>query len=245
MDHARELTTQNDLLADLLAEADLEREVPTCPGWSLLQLLKHVGRGHRWAAQIVRDQASEPRDPRQVPDGRPPDDQVGAIAWLRSSAAQVLTDVATAPDAEVWTFTGPKPPTWWVRRRLHEATVHRADVALALGTTYDIAPEVAADGVEEWLQRLTVTAPTGPGSGPLESGVGLAIETTDTDQTWLLRGTATGLELGTGRGHADAALVGTAAELLLALTRRRDLSPPLEVRDDPSVVQGWLARTPF
>lgn len=245
MDHARGLTRQNDLLADLLSGADLERAVATCPGWSLLQVLKHVGRGHRWAVQIIREQASEPRDPRQVPDGRPPDDQAGAITWLRASAAQVLTDAAAAPGGEVWTFTGPKPPLWWVRRRLHEATVHRADVALALGTAYEIAPEVAADGVEELLQRLTVTAPTDPGSAPLEPGVGLAIESTDTDQAWLLLGTTTGLDLTPGTTGGNTTLVGTAADLLLALTRRRDLSAPLETHGDPAVVLGWLERTPF
>ena len=243
MDHSDLLTRENDLLADLLAEADLEAPVPTCPGWSLAQLVKHVGRGHRWAAQIIRERATEARDPRQVPDGRPPDDRPGAIAWLRAGAALVREDAEAAPEAEVWTFTGPKPASWWVRRRLHEATVHRADVALASGTTYEIAPEVAADGVSELLERLIVTAPTDP--SPLEPGVGLSIESTDIVRSWLVHGTGSGLDLAPAPGSADAALVGSAAEVLLALTRRRDLSAPLEIRGDRAVVEAWLARTPF
>ena len=245
MDYPALLRQENDLLADVLKDADLELAVPTCPGWSLLQLLKHVGRGHRWAAQMVEERATQALDPRKVRDGRPPQDRAAAVAWLRAGAAKVLEDVAAAPDAVIWTFTGPKPATWWVRRRLHEATVHRADVALTTGTRYDIAPQVAADGIEEWLTRLTATAPAEPGAAPLARGVGLAIETTDTDHGWLMRATATGLDLSPGSSGEAAALVGTAADLLLALTRRRDLSAPIIVRGDPAVVEGWLANTPF
>ena len=36
-----------------IIDGDLERPVPTCPGWAFRQLATHVGRGHRWAAQIV------------------------------------------------------------------------------------------------------------------------------------------------------------------------------------------------
>ncbi|MBV9313941.1 MAG: maleylpyruvate isomerase N-terminal domain-containing protein [Pseudonocardia sp.] len=32
---------------------------PTCPGWTLCNLVTHVGREHRWAAAIVRDRADD------------------------------------------------------------------------------------------------------------------------------------------------------------------------------------------
>src|SRR2546430_23402 len=31
-----------------IIDGDLERPVPTCPGWTFRQLATHVGRGHRW-----------------------------------------------------------------------------------------------------------------------------------------------------------------------------------------------------
>ena len=40
-----------------ITDGDLERPVPTCPGWTFRQLATHVGRGHRWAAQIVATRA--------------------------------------------------------------------------------------------------------------------------------------------------------------------------------------------
>jgi hypothetical protein len=61
---------------------------------------------------------------------------------------------AIGPGSEVSTFVGPKAAAWWIRRRLHEATVHRADAAIALGVPYELSAELAADGISEWLERL-------------------------------------------------------------------------------------------
>jgi hypothetical protein len=90
VDHANKLAEQNRLLADLVFAAEPSTPVPTCPGWTILQLLRHVGRGDHWAAQIIRDRADGYLDPRQVPDGRPPDDASGARDWLIASSRTVL-----------------------------------------------------------------------------------------------------------------------------------------------------------
>ena len=41
-------------LAEILAEYDQSLPIPTCPEWTLRQLVTHVGRAHRWAAEITR-----------------------------------------------------------------------------------------------------------------------------------------------------------------------------------------------
>jgi len=51
-----------------ITSGDLERPVPTCPGWTFRQLATHVGRGHRWAAQIVATRAATPIPVREVAD---------------------------------------------------------------------------------------------------------------------------------------------------------------------------------
>ncbi len=48
-----EIEASTDTLALLVDSADLTRTVPTCPDWTLRQLATHVGRAHRWAAQIA------------------------------------------------------------------------------------------------------------------------------------------------------------------------------------------------
>jgi hypothetical protein len=53
-----------------IIDGDLERPVPTCPGWTFRQLATHLGRGHRWAAQIVATRAATPIPLREVADGK-------------------------------------------------------------------------------------------------------------------------------------------------------------------------------
>ncbi|EUA92582.1 hypothetical protein I551_0933 [Mycobacterium ulcerans str. Harvey] len=135
--------------------------MPSCPGWNLGQLFRHVGRGDRWAAQIVRDRLNSFLDPRNVAGGKPPAAVDDAIAWLQDGA-QLMVDAVEQAGAEtpVWTFLGPRPAHWWVRRRLHEVVVHRADAAIALGQQFVLEPEIAADGISEFLERIAVQAGT-------------------------------------------------------------------------------------
>ena len=38
----------------LLAEADLGAAVPSCPGWTVAELVAHLGETHLWAEHCVR-----------------------------------------------------------------------------------------------------------------------------------------------------------------------------------------------
>ena len=129
--------------------------MPTCPGWTFRQLATHLGRGHRWAAQIVATRATEPIPMREVADGKLPADPARHAQWLNAGAGQVIEVITAAGSDPVWTFTGMRPASFWARRRAHEAAVHLADAQLAAGRDVDLAPEVAADGVDE---RLTIIA---------------------------------------------------------------------------------------
>ena len=62
-----------------------------------------------------------------------------------------------------WSFTGPTPAGFWIRRMAHETLVHRADAQLAAGAEPEpvIEAEIAADAIDEWLMLVT----GGPGAG--------------------------------------------------------------------------------
>lgn len=99
------------MLGELLLDADWSVPVPTCPGWTLLQLVRHVGRADRWAAQIIADRADASLDPRLVREGRPPADVPGAVRWLSESPRTLLAALeAVGPDTEVSTFLLGRPP---------------------------------------------------------------------------------------------------------------------------------------
>jgi len=246
MDYAEALTEQNSLLGKLLLEADWSLPVPTCPGWTLLQLLRHVGRGDRWAAQIITDRAPGDLDPRLVRDGKPPADVPGAVRWLTESPRVLLDAVESAgADTTVSTFLGPRPAAWWVRRRLHEAAVHRVDASIALDAPCQLPADVAADGISEWLDRLA----DGQAS-PLPVGRTLVLRATDpqlTDGTWTIRGVPDGLRWDSAQPDAaDLTLTGPAEGLLLALLRRRPAPDAgVSLRGDVALWDSWLDQTPL
>jgi uncharacterized protein (TIGR03083 family) len=249
MDYAAALIEQNRVLGELLRDAEWSVPVPTCPGWTLLQLLRHVGRGDRWAAQIIADRADVSLDPRLVREGKPPADGPGAMRWLSQSPLTLLAAVeATGPGTEVSTFVGPRAAAWWIRRRLHEATVHRADAAIALGVPYELSAELAADGISEWLERLADEQVLGqPPSLP--DGASLALLATDQDLaegSWTVLGSPRGVQLAGRRGSADLILSGPATDLLLALLRRRPVEDTgISMQGDTGLWRSWLALTPL
>ncbi|MBO0681303.1 maleylpyruvate isomerase family mycothiol-dependent enzyme [Mycolicibacterium sp. S2-37] len=253
MDFRAALLEQTDRFGDLIAEGDPQTPVPTCPDWTLRQLFRHVGRGHRWAAQIIAERRAHELDPRDVRDGRPPDDPESAAEWLRESARLIVNAVdRVGSDARVWTFLGPRPAGWWVRRRLHEATVHRADAAFAIGTDYDLDPELAADAVSETLERVSVQARgvRQRDHPPLQRGQTVHLHATDDalgpSGEWTVHHDEDGIWWSHDHGKGTVAVRGPATEVLLAVSGRRDTDQGgLEIFGDADVWNRWLERTRF
>jgi len=191
---------------------------------------------------------------REVPDGKLPDDRAEQRAWLRAGAPLIIDAVREAGSDLVWSFTGPAPAGFWIRRMAHETLVHRADAQLAAGAEPEsvIEAEVAADAIDEWLMLLAGGILGNADERPraLPAGAGLHVHATDDGLggrgEWMIRHDAGGLTVELGHGKGYAALTGPAASLLLVLMRRRPVSDPaVTVYGDSAVVDGWLASTAF
>jgi uncharacterized protein (TIGR03083 family) len=244
------LIDQTHAFGELIRGADPLTPIPTCPGWTLDQLFRHVGRGTRWAAQIISERRSEPVNPRDVPNGKPPDDPAAAIDWLNEGPQQVIIAIdQVGSDARVWTGAGTCPAGWWVRRLLHEVGVHLADAALALGADYSPSPDVAADAISEWIE-LMVLQSARLSRPPVERGHTLHLHATDDGLgptgEWTITNDEEGLSWTHDHGKGDVALRGPARDLLLAIVRRRPVTElGIEVFGDSAVWDAWLERTPF
>jgi uncharacterized protein (TIGR03083 family) len=251
VDYAAALLEQNRAFGEVIRSGDSSTPVPTCPGWSLSQLLRHVGRGDRWAAQIVADRVDHYLDPRTVDGGKPPPDPDEAIAWLHGGAQRLIDAVEQAGmETPVWTFLGSRPAYWWVRRRLHEATVHRADAALALGLDYPITPELAADAIGEWLERVAAQAGGDDALLPLGNGQAVHLHATDPGLgaagEWTVRAEGNRISWSHGHDKGAVALRGSAVDLLLAVVRRVPVADTdIAVFGETAIWQHWLDHTPF
>lgn len=251
MDFAATLLEQNRAFGEIIRSADPSTPVPTCPGWTLDKLFRHVGRGEWWAAQIVADRLDGFLDPRSVVGGKPPPDADDAISWLHGGAQRLVDAVElSGPETPVWTFLGSRPAIWWVRRRLHETVVHRADAELALGRDFTLAPELAADAISEWLERVAIQAGREGQPLPLEDGNTLHLHATDpglgAEGEWTITPADGNITWSHEHGKGTVALRGGATDLLLAILRRVPAADTgVVLFGDETIWQNWLDRTPL
>jgi uncharacterized protein (TIGR03083 family) len=250
--YCAEIIHQTALLRGHLEGADLTVTVPTCPDWSLRELALHVGRAHRWATEIVRTRATESVPEEAVPGREGPADEAPEAldAWLAEGAerlAEVLREAG--PDTPVWSWGWRQDVAFWSRRMAHETVVHRADAAIAAKADYDVAPDVAADTIEEWLDIVRFGQQIGFEQELTELRAGgrtLHLHATDTDAEWVIDLADDGLAWRHDHARADVALRGPLTELLLAFYRRTPVDDPaLEIVGDRETLDFWLARATF
>lgn len=244
--HCAEIVNQTELLTAGLDGADLHAPVPSCPGWSLGNLLRHIGGGHRWAEEIVRTRATGFLPDGEVRNLDGDDSAPPPVDWL-IEGAQRLADTlrAAGPDAELWTPLGHGTTAFWARRFANETVLHRADATLATGSEFVVAGDMALESVDEWMEldalpqhfeyRPRKRELLGPGRT-------LAFEASDTDTAWFVD--LTGDVITWRRGPAQAAVTVRASltDILLVLYRR---SSPQGIEGDRDLLDRWLDQVGF
>jgi uncharacterized protein (TIGR03083 family) len=248
-----EIDASTASLAALVDAQDPALPIPACPGWTLRQLGTHVGRAHRWAAEIVATRSAEFIEFRSVPDGKLPEVLAERGRWLTAGAGRLLDALRAAGDEPVWAFGQLRPAGFWARRMAHETLVHCADAQQAAGAEVSMPAEIAADAIDEWLTTMS-----GPHAGQpdlrasaLPVGAALRVQATDPElggrSRWLIRHAADGVQvLPDGTAGAGALLAGRAADVLLVLMRRIPAAGgPARVSGDAALLDRWLERTAF
>ncbi|MFC8869503.1 maleylpyruvate isomerase family mycothiol-dependent enzyme [Streptomyces sp. NPDC057148] len=254
-----EIAVQVDRMREVLTSgADPAATVPTCPDWSLEDLVLHVGRALRWTGLIVETRAEEnvPLDRAPGSEGPGTRGDVAALdAWLAESGRTVVAALREAgPDAQAWSWAGIDTSGFWARRMTHELVVHGADAALAAGRPFEaVAPEVAADAVDEWLQIVQFVQralPDGPARELRAPGRSIHLHATDApaelDAEWVVELAEEGVTWRRDHEKADVALRGPLTDVLLAFYRRLPPDAPgLEVLGDRKLLDFWLEKAAF
>jgi len=248
-----EIITQTELLREVVKGADLSVTVPTCPDWTLAELLRHVGGNLRFVETAVRTRTAVDDPQRQVPDGAGPDkDNPAALdAWLADAAARfssTLRAAGSGQEAQVWVFR--RRTAFWARRAALDLVVHRADAAGTVGAEYRVAPELAADAIDELLELLSdpEVAAASPRMAELRGpGGSIHLHATDADAAlaaeWLIELGAGGFSWHRGHERATVALRGPLTEVLRVFYRRLEPgSERVEVLGDAALLDFWLDR---
>jgi uncharacterized protein (TIGR03083 family) len=226
--------------AVLVDGADLSGPVPTCPDWTLADLIGHTGTVHRWATWHVANLAPTRTSSSDL-GIVPPNDPASLPRWLADGAGP-MTDAfcAADPDAEMWGWGTPKRARFWPRRMLHETAVHRIDAELALDRAPHLDATVAVDGIDELLDNLPHAAYFAPNVDELRgNGETIAFEATDVDATWFveLRPDRFTWARPSAGDHADAVARGSALSLLLHLYGR---GHDVELAGDAALIERFV-----
>jgi uncharacterized protein (TIGR03083 family) len=122
-------------------------EVLGCPGFTLGEVLRHVGSVHRVTRLWVQHGERPEQWQRSPLDG-------DLIGFVRTGLGELVAElIGHDPEAycDTW-WPANRTHGFWRRRMAHETTVHRVDVQAAAGEpVHPIDPEVALDGIDELL----------------------------------------------------------------------------------------------
>ncbi len=211
----------------------LDAPIDACPGWTVGDLVGHVGQVHQWFTLLLNAKLDEKVRFRDAPEP-PSGDEV--VPWFEEMAGTVLAALErTDPDRIVQTWAGEHPARWVFRRIAQETAVHRWDGQAAHDAASPIDTALAVDGVDEVLE---VFVPALPHEALAGGGETIHLHAADTDGEWLITLGPDGLRWEHGHLKADVAARGAASDLLLLLWNRAD-TEHLEVFGDDAILGRW------
>lgn len=156
--------------------------VPSCPDWTVADLIWHLAEVQGFWASIVEGPLLDPELVERT--DRPADADLPQFFTQQSSRLQAAL-TSHHPDKECWSWHHSGHSVGWVlRRQAHEALIHRADAELASGDEIIIDTALAADGVDEAL-AVIISSEGLPQWARFEpDGSTALLQATDVDRRW-------------------------------------------------------------
>lgn len=228
------LAADRDRLREMVAR-DLSPPVPSCPGWTVADLVRHVAAVYLHKVECIRA-GVPPRNWSPTFSGEEP------LALLDRAYASLLVELTERdPSAPAGGWYEPDQTVgFWVRRMAQETVIHRVDAELAAGEAVAPIPaDLAADGVDEVLNCFvayeTQRSPAEFGPALAESD-GRAVMVAVGGARWLVRLEPDGVlvEPNTA-GQAGAQVSGDPQAVLLWLWGRAG-DDAVRVEGDPALV---------
>ncbi|MGW4946058.1 maleylpyruvate isomerase family mycothiol-dependent enzyme [Actinoplanes sp. NPDC004185] len=234
--------------AAVAAAPDLDAQVPTCPEWTLFDLVQHLIDGRRrWAATV----AAGPADgPPAMTAPVAPREREALLDSFTAATGELLDALREAgPDRGCWTWWGdsqsPQTTGAVARHQLQQVAVHTYDAQVTVGVPQPLPVEVALDGVDEFVTTCVATTAAWPHKPAV-----VDYHATE-GRSWRLWFSADGaraarLPTPVAVEHPDAAYVsarGTASDLVL-FCYGRILMDALQVEGDRQVFDQLIVWEP-
>jgi len=241
--HITSVEQEGKLFSEAAREADLDADIEWCPGWTMRDLVRHLGEIHLWAAAHV----AQPHDKPWVDDLGEltafwpelavfwPDDN-DLVTWYLETNANLVGALRSAPpDVQAFQFLpAPTPLAMWARRQAHETAVHRFDAESAAGIASHFDADFAADGVDELVSGFAPRKEKFPVATPQT----MVVHASDTDDRWRLTLRPDGVTTTRDDGPADLTLTGDASDLYLALWNRNN-DDGVDLSGDVDILDAW------
>ncbi|MEN3609222.1 maleylpyruvate isomerase N-terminal domain-containing protein [Plantactinospora sp. ZYX-F-223] len=133
-----------------VASADLAAAVPSCPDWTVADLVRHVAVVYLHKVECMRTG--------RIPSSWPPELSAEEPLALLDRACLALRAEFDSRDpaalAPTW-YDPDQTVGFWLRRMAQETVIHRVDAELATAQPVaEIPADLAADGIDELLRIL-------------------------------------------------------------------------------------------
>ena len=224
---------QTSVFASWVRDADPGLPVPSCPDWTLADLVEHVGATQQWVAALTEGRITDPQAAFALTWEKAPALPAASTDWLQGSADRAAAAFAGASSGtDLFDPSGDNDGlTFWRRRLFGEISVHRIDAALTLGRPYQLSAPLAGAAIDDWLDTISSPgwAANVPGFADAMRGEGQTIAwvAEDVDRAWVLRRGDAPLTMTRERRatvvETDVMVQGPAVDLLHVVSRRRPL----------------------
>ena len=244
--------------------------VPSCPGWTMTELVLHLGSVHRFVARVVSERlVAAPafddlswlglsaehegwlrelmaRREEELAADEPPARRplpAAVVDWLEAGAAELERQFqSTSADEPVWTWGASQTVGFWQRMQAIEAAIHRWDAENALGRPGPMDAELAVDAI---VQTFEVMAPMRRARSHAPPGHGERFRFTRADGPgdWAVRFDADLVVLADDEEACDVEIAGTASDLMLFLWHRVPVDV-LDVQGDARLADSYFDFVP-
>jgi uncharacterized protein (TIGR03083 family) len=229
LDPIAAIRSESAAFYDTAATADPDARVPSCPEWSVRDLVLHLVQVHYFWALVVENAITDLEEFGKLTHPEPPDDYGELVALGREMAARLTDALASAdPSTKVWSWADADDVAFVTRHQVQEAAIHRWDLENAVGAASPIEAEIAEDSIDEFLR---ISLPSRDEWKPPADSI--HVHCADTGSDWFIEPSG---NIEARGGSADVTLSATASDLLLAFYRRIEL-------DEVDALLGGLAFT--